>query len=265
MQEKHVQLNNGVKLSFFYKDSLNEVCNENYATFIISEIYDNIKKFIEPDFLNGLTIEFYSNFLEITKEKMSFYDSASQTYKIASGLALYFSDSNKLIKINCPRPQYLSDSYKWYSDILSHEIGHIYEHYIGLTKVTSLYKLWNDIRGNYIAKFESIFEGFAEDFRFLFGSVPSKGSSRRNYQEPNEIKGLNDLMLIYKYYNKLTQGVKVKIERIDYRTNDIKYIGIYFLTYAIWDIFNLFPVYNYLDKNGHSIFSLGNWLNVKRF
>ena len=72
-------------------------------------------------------------------------------------------------------------------------------------------------------------------------------------------------MLIYKYYNKLTQSVKVKIERIDYRVNDIKYIGIYFLTYATWDIFNLFPVYNYLDKNGHSIFNLGNWLNVKRF
>jgi hypothetical protein len=233
-------------LKFYYRDSETECCPLNIAIEHIDAMKASLGKWYHNSFFNGLTIEFYSPLTPEHNEAMKYYDNTTKTWRQAAGLATYFSDNNKLIKITCNT--YGTELYKWYGDILAHEIGHIFEKYTRWNLPSPLRNEWDRIRQSVIVANEPVVEGFAEDYRTFFGPLVAR-YNRRTYQGADKVKGLHDMLLLYRKFMDIYQSNNTEIYRFDTNDNDLKYIGIYFATFSYYDFFKMFPTYFYLNRD----------------
>lgn len=249
---------NGNTIKFFYQDSEQEVISIHLFMKVLDEIKLNIEKFVGKDLLKNIVFEFYSSKLPDVNSYMSFGNN-----QVAVGLATYFSKTNKSIKIGCFTSNVsYNDLPKWYSDILSHEIGHLFEKELQWDIKNDIRKEYDKIRG-YTSQFENIYEVFAEDFRVLFGATLAQYHRRSNYKSASNELFLKDLLIIYKDLNEWLMNNNAKILRWDYTSTNLN--GCMIGLYNVVDVFKLFPTYIYFNKFGIYLYENGLWKSIKSY
>ena len=163
---------------------------------LLSTIKNNLPHYIAKDFFKGLTVEIWSDLREdIPQSTSSQIDIGDKRY---SGLTYSWL---KLIKIKSYTIFNTDEEYyRYMSDVLSHELGHYFAHYVGLNDKSSiLYQELLKLRNVDIAKGKDVAELIAEDFRLLFGSNESKNIERGDHVQANKIKGYKEYLELYKY------------------------------------------------------------------
>ena len=247
---------NTVKL--FYQDSEQEVISIHLFMKILDEMKLNVEKFVGKELFKNIVFEFYSNKLPNINDLMSFGNN-----QVAVGLATYFSKTNKSIKVGCfTGGVSYSNLPKWYSDILSHEIGHLFEKEIKWDIKNDLRKEYDKIRG-YTSQFENIYEIFAEDFRVMFGATLAQYHRRSAYKSASNELFLKDLITIYKDLNEWLINYNSRIIRWDYSSANLN--GCLVASYNIMDLFKLFPSYYYFNNSGIYLFQSNSWKVIKSY
>lgn len=247
---------NGSKIKYYYALSEQEIVPIHITMQILDEIRINIEKYIGSNLMKNILFEFYSNKLPNINQLMSFGNN-----QVAVGLATYFSSSNKSIKIGCFTDGVRFEDYKkWYSDILSHEIGHLFEKEIKWDIKNKVRDEWDKLRG-YTAKYENIYEVFAEDFRVQFGATLARYHRRSEYASASLLPSIKDLLSIYKDLNEYVINNPVNIARFDYGINTLN--GCMLTVYSVFDVFKIFPIYYYFNKFGIYLFQNNLWKQIK--
>lgn len=210
------KLNARVKI--FHAGNYNTTVNIPTLEKIMDETYRNTYRYF-GNLFDGLTIEIWDIRRKDIPRNVEVCSTDGKCYtklgiaNYAGLTSAWFNDSERksstrLIQLNSASCQ----DEESFALCLGHELGHFIDWLTEFNDSGDLIMgLWKSIRGKDVTPDTPIGELMAEDIMKFFGARGANGSRRTdkyNYRQPYDVRGLRDLLLIWKQASEYINSVK---------------------------------------------------------
>lgn len=250
-----IKTKHGVNLSIFYLSKVEDTFSPSKLEYFLDCIIYNLKPYIDDTFLLNLKLEIWHTRREdMPKDEIGHKNYLGLTWAKQKCIQLEVLDFSDELS----RDIYVSN-------LLSHELGHLYQEQISLD-ISLLKPYWYNLRGKDEVQSTNHIELFAEDFRILFGSPMAKGIKRGDYIQATDKPFLYDFYLLIPKFNeyyreKNHENWLYSINKIEIKTDPF---GILF--YEDYGFFQWhLNKWCYLRKDGLYYYIQNNWVKTRKY